>query len=57
MVQWSPDTTTAQGHLAGYSYRDHHLTGFSLTHLSGVGCSLYGDFPFLPSTEPIRGSP
>lgn len=57
MVQWSPDTTTVPGHLAGYDYRDRHLTGFSLTHLSGAGCSLYGDFPFLPTTEPIRSSP
>ena len=57
MVQWSPDTTTAQGRPGGYSYRDRHLTGFSLTHLSGAGCSLYGDFPFLPTTEPIRSSP
>jgi predicted alpha-1,2-mannosidase len=57
MVQWSPDTTTPPGRLSGYRYRDHHLTGFSLTHLSGVGCSLYGDFPFMPTTEPIRSSP
>lgn len=57
MVQWSPDTTTVPGHLDGYSWRDHHLTGFSLTHLDGAGCSLYGDFPFLPTTEPIRSSP
>ncbi len=34
-----------------------HLKGFSLTHLSGAGCSLYGDFPFLPTTEPIVSSP
>lgn len=57
MVQWSPDTTTPPGHLDGYRYRDHHLTGFSLTHLSGAGCSLYGDFPFVPTTEPLRSSP
>ena len=31
--------------------------GFSLTHLSGAGCALYGDFPFLPTTEPIDASP
>src|SRR5690242_19668722 len=37
MVQWSPDTTTPAGRLAGYRYSDHHLTGFSLTHLSGAG--------------------
>lgn len=42
---------------AGYDYRDHHLRGFSLTHLSGAGCSLYGDFPVVPTTEPLRSSP
>jgi predicted alpha-1,2-mannosidase len=57
MVQWSPDTTTPPGHLDGYRYRDRHLTGFSLTHLNGAGCSLYGDFPFMPTTEPLRSSP
>ena len=56
MVQWSPDTTP-RADLAGYKYRDNHITGFSLTHLSGAGCSLYGDFPFLPTTEPIDSSP
>jgi predicted alpha-1,2-mannosidase len=58
MVQWSPDTTPAdRNQRAGYDYRDHHLRGFSLTHLSGAGCSLYGDFPFVPTTEPLRSSP
>ncbi len=58
MVQWSPDTTPAdRNQRAGYDYRDHHLRGFSLTHLSGAGCSLYGDFPFVPTTEPLRTSP
>jgi predicted alpha-1,2-mannosidase len=57
MVQWSPDTTPAAPHSGGYDHRDHHLRGFSLTHLSGAGCALYGDFPFLPTTEPIGSSP
>ncbi|HEY2716433.1 MAG TPA: GH92 family glycosyl hydrolase [Solirubrobacterales bacterium] len=57
MVQWSPDTTPAAPHSGGYDYRDHHLSGFSLTHLSGAGCALYGDFPFLPTTESLTGSP
>jgi predicted alpha-1,2-mannosidase len=58
MVQWSPDTTPAdRNQRAGYDYRDHHLRGFSLTHLSGAGCSLYGDFPVVPTTEPLRSSP
>ncbi len=57
MVQWSPDTSPSDRHSGGYDYRDHHLKGFSLTHLSGAGCALYGDFPFVPTTEPITGSP
>jgi predicted alpha-1,2-mannosidase len=58
MVQWSPDTTPADRNgRAGYDYRDSHIRGFSLTHLSGAGCSLYGDFPFLPTTEPLDASP
>ncbi|HEU4393310.1 MAG TPA: GH92 family glycosyl hydrolase [Solirubrobacterales bacterium] len=57
MVQWGPDTTPSDRHSGGYDYRDRHITGFSLTHLNGAGCSLYGDFPFLPTTEPLRVSP
>lgn len=58
MVQWSPDTTPADRNgRGGYDYRDTHLRGFSLTHLSGAGCALYGDFPFLPTTEPVDASP
>ena len=57
MVQWSPDTTPAAPHSGGYDYRDHHVSGFSLTHLSGAGCAVYGDFPFLPTTEPLHSSP
>jgi predicted alpha-1,2-mannosidase len=57
MVQWGPDTTPSAPHSGGYDHRDNHLKGFSLTHLSGAGCALYGDFPFLPSTEPIDSSP
>jgi len=58
MVQWSPDTTPAdRDGRGGYDYRDSHLKGFSLTHLAGAGCSLYGDFPFLPTTAPLTSSP
>ncbi len=57
MFQWSPDTSPSDRHSGGYDYRDHHLAGFSLTHLSGAGCALYGDFPFVPSTERISRSP
>jgi predicted alpha-1,2-mannosidase len=57
MVQWSPDTSPSDRHSGGYDYRDHHLKGFSLTHLSGAGCALYGDFPFVPTTERMTASP
>lgn len=58
MVQWSPDTTPADRNgRGGYDHRDSHVKGFGLTHLAGAGCSLYGDFPFLPTTEPLDGSP
>jgi predicted alpha-1,2-mannosidase len=56
MVQFSPDTTPA-GNSDAYDYRDTHIRGFSLTHLSGAGCALYADFPFLPTTAPITASP
>jgi predicted alpha-1,2-mannosidase len=57
MVQWSPDTAPAAAHSGGYDYRQHHIGGFSLTHLSGAGCATYGDFPFMPTTEALTGSP
>ncbi len=57
MVQLSPDTVPSAPHSGGYDHRDNHVSGFSLTHLSGAGCALYGDFPLLPTTEPIAASP
>ena len=57
MVQWSPDTPTHTPS-AGYTYADTAITGFSLTHLSGAGCDIYGDFRFLPTvgavTDPVH---
>jgi predicted alpha-1,2-mannosidase len=44
MVQWSPDT----GPDGWYHYDDKTIYGFSLTHVSGAGCPLYGDFAVLP---------
>ncbi|MET7433843.1 GH92 family glycosyl hydrolase [Streptomyces flaveolus] len=49
MVQLSPDT----GHATGYDYADDHIRGFSLVHLSGVGCGLGGDLPVLPTTGDV----
>ncbi|AZS83616.1 GH92 family glycosyl hydrolase [Streptomyces griseoviridis] len=49
MVQFSPDT----GHNTGYDYAQDHIRGFSLVHLSGVGCGLGGDLPVLPTTGEV----
>ncbi len=48
MVQFSPDTPSRPSG-GGYSYSDNSITGFSLTHLSGVGCGITGDIPILPT--------
>ncbi|HXW51608.1 MAG TPA: hypothetical protein VEJ41_06415, partial [Candidatus Acidoferrales bacterium] len=52
MVQWSPDTPS-QPAGGGYLYNDGQITGFTLTHLSGPGCSVFGDIGILPTTGPI----
>ena len=48
MLQWSPDTPS-QNAGGGYEYGDKEITGFSLTHLSGPGCNVFGDIAFLPT--------
>jgi predicted alpha-1,2-mannosidase len=55
MVQWSPDTVKAQP--GGYFYDDNRIKGFSLTHLSGAGCSTYQDIPFMPYAGDVTTSP
>src|SRR5436190_6982387 len=56
MVQWSPDTPRKPSG-GGYRFDDHDITGFSLTHLSGVGCPTGGDLPFLPLTGALPADP
>lgn len=53
MIQWSPDT----GSDGWYFYNKSKIRGFSLTHLSGAGCPLYGDFPILPWTGDLQTNP
>jgi len=38
-------------------YNDHAIKGFSLTHLSGSGCPILQDIPFMPATSPVNVSP
>lgn len=51
MVQLSPDTRIdgSWDGCSGYHYSDTFIYGFSHTHLSGTGCSDYGDIAFLPT--------
>ncbi len=49
MIQWSPDTRPD----GWYHFRDKTFRGFSLTHISGAGCPIYGDVPILPWTKQI----
>ena len=53
MIQWSPDTNTE----AWYHHNQQELYGFSLTHISGAGCPLYGDFAVLPTPNALTVSP
>ena len=52
MIQWSPDTRPD----GWYRYSDNTIRGFSLTHISGAGCPLYGDVPVLPWSKRIGES-
>ena len=52
MVQLSPDTRIDDSWdgCGGYHYNDSFIYGFSHTHLSGTGCSDYGDIMLMPMT-------
>ena len=56
MLQWSPDTSSRPDG-GGYAYADKSITGFSLTHLSGPGCPVFGDVPFLPVDGSVPSNP
>lgn len=50
MMQFSPDTRMNDWDgCSGYHTSDSAILGFSTTHLSGTGCSDYGDFRFTPA--------
>lgn len=56
MVQLSPDTRVdgSWDGCSGYHYDDSLIYGFSHTHLSGTGCSDYGDILLMPGTGEIN---
>lgn len=50
MVQVSPDT---EDHGVGYHYGQNRIKGFSMTHMSGVGCANAGEVFVVPTTGPV----
>jgi predicted alpha-1,2-mannosidase len=58
MLQWGPDTPPVPGGWSppGYHYSETSITGFSLTHLSGVGCSGGGALPVFPTVAGQTGA-
>jgi predicted alpha-1,2-mannosidase len=59
MIQWSPDTQKGFGQeeRGSYLYADTAIRGFSLTHLSGPGCPVFGDVPIMPFVGEVKASP
>lgn len=64
MVAFSPEETPLPGKRypiaapGGYQWRSIGIKGFSLTHLSGTGCTgASGDIPIMPVTIPVEYSP
>ena len=54
MVQLSPDTRLeGWDGCSGYHYSDSIIYGFSHTHLSGTGCSDYGDILLIPVNRTV----
>ncbi len=51
MVQFSPDTNAPS---IGYGYGDKQIQGFSLTHMSGVGCDDFGDVFLTATTGAVK---
>ena len=51
MTLFSPDTHAPS---IGYFYGDHRIEGFSLTHMSGVGCDDEGDVFLTATTGPVH---
>src|SRR6478609_2244233 len=53
MVQLSPDTRIdgSWDGCSGYHYSDSVIYGFSHTHLSGTGCSDWGDILLMPANS------
>jgi predicted alpha-1,2-mannosidase len=55
MVQLGPDTRlTGWDGCSAYHFTDNRVYGFSHTHLSGTGCSDYGDVLLMPTVGAVK---
>jgi predicted alpha-1,2-mannosidase len=57
MLTLSPQTAPTSADGGGYYYNDSQITGFALTHISGPGCSAFGDVPILPTSGAVPADP
>lgn len=57
MISWSPQSADFGWSPGGYSYDNNKINGFGLIHLSGAGCSVTCELPFIPCTGDLPTSP
>ncbi len=62
MVQAGPDNGPDVNdglwlYCSGYQFKDKTILGYSLTHLSGTGCTGYNDAEILPFMGDVRAMP
>jgi len=57
MISWSPQTAEFGGSPGGYHHASGKINGFGLIHLSGAGCNVTCELPFIPCTGELSASP
>jgi predicted alpha-1,2-mannosidase len=57
MISWSPQTVGFGWSPSGYNYSNDKINGLGLIHLSGAGCSVTCELPFIPCTGDLNASP
>lgn len=57
MISWSPQTADFGWSPSGYNYNNDKINGFGLIHLSGAGCAVTCELPFIPCTGDLNTSP
>jgi predicted alpha-1,2-mannosidase len=57
MISWSPQSADFGWSPGGYNYGNDRINGFGLIHLSGAGCSVTCELPFIPCAGDLNASP